>query len=209
MKKQNTPEIYQGLVSDPKNLRRCLVEDLNMTYSLFDSRAQLEGLQSYESLIKPTIQKCWNDFNDFTEKCNKNTSLLYHEQLFGATAPKKQDLITTQLYVWHKLCSIVKNNLCDQSATPKDPVTQRKSNILNCNYYPGETQGTGEIRTFQAIQCIKLFRACLGERESVSEGELKQYVIDHAGELKTKQEPWRIFQYYRPSLIAAKIMRRQ
>jgi hypothetical protein len=215
MAKQNkqaksTPEIYIGLVSDPKNLRRCLIEDINMVYSLFDSPQQLEGYTSYKDLILPTIQKRWDSFDRFVEKENEQTVLTYHEQLFGANPPKKQDLITTQLMVWHKLCNTVKNDCTDKTGTPKDPGTGRKSTILNCVYSPGEIkEGTADITTYQALQCLKLFRACIGDRAEITEGELKQYIIDHAADLRTRQDPWRIFQYYRPGLIAAKLLRRK
>jgi hypothetical protein len=222
---KSTPDIYVGLTSNPDNLRRCLVEDTNLVLSLFDSRAQLEGLESYEALIRPTIGFVWNNFSDFDKQVNEQTALTRHEQLFGGNPPKKQDLIETKLKVWHKMCNSVKNSLVS-TGTPTDPVSQRKSTILTCKYYVGSVNtGTGDIKTYQALQCLKLFRSCIdtqGTEEEiadgaggmvkvkfVSEATLKQYVIDHAGDLKTRQEPWRIFQYYRPTLIAAKLLRRQ
>jgi hypothetical protein len=209
--KKNTPDIYMGLVSDVKNLRRCLIEDINGVYSIFESGNQLESLQSYNALIKPDIAKRWNSFDEFVETTNEQTLLCYHENLFLAPAPKKQDKITTQLMVWHKMCSLVKNSgFLDTTGTPKDPVTNRKSTILNCVYSPGEiTEGSADIKTYQALKCLQLFRDCLGDQSEVTEGILKQYVIDHADVLKTKQDPWRIFQYYRASLIAAKLLRRK
>lgn len=210
--KQNTPEVYVGLVSDTKNLHRCIVEDTNMAYSMFQSRAQLEGLQSYESLIKPTISKVWANFEDFAETTNKQTTLAYHEQLFNdAQPPKKQDLITTQLQVWHKICSLVKNNLVNETAAPKDPISGRKSTIGSRKYYHGANaptkKETGDIKTYQALKSLELFRDCIGEGEFVEEAALKQYVIDHAEVLKTRQDPWRIFQYYRPQLLKAGLIR--
>lgn len=209
--KKNTPDIYMGLVSDPKNLRRCLIEDNNGVYSLFENANTLESLQSYNALIKPEIAKRWDNFDMFVEKENTQTVLCYHENLFGANPPKKQDHITTQLMVWHKLCSLVKNKaFANETGTPKDPVTNRKSTILNCVYSPGEiTEGSADIKTYQALKCLELFRNCLGDQSEVTEGVLKQYVIDHAEVLKTRQDPWRIFQYYRASLIAAKLIRRK
>lgn len=40
------------------------------------------------------------------------------------------------------------------------------------------------------------------EESTYTEAELQQVV-----KVKTKQDPWRIFQYYRPKLLAAKILR--
>lgn len=204
--KQNTPEIYVGLVEDAKNNNICLMEDNENRFSIFNSKAQLEGLTSYEALIKPTIFKVWANFNDFADTVNEQTTLAYHEQLFKANPPKKQDLITTKLHVWHKLIASAKNSMV--SDTPKDPVTQRKSTITTRKYVPGDVkEGSADIKTYQALKSLELFRECLGEQEFVSEGVLKQYVIDHAAVLKTRQDPWRIFQYYRPQLIKAKLIR--
>lgn len=212
--KQNTPEIYVGLVQDPANLNRCIMEDLEFRHSIFDSRAQLEKLESYEALIKPTISKVWSNFNEFTEKVNEQTTLAYHDNFFKANPPKKQQLIMTQLMVWHYMATHAKNNLTQ--TTPKDPVSGRKSTISTSEYSLGEIEsGTADIKTYQALKSLELFRECLEKqgidkngRKVVTEAILKQYVIDHAAVLKTRQEPWRIFQYYRPQLIKAKLLRR-
>lgn len=50
--------------------------------------------------------------------------------------------------------------------------------------------------------------ACSTRSEpSFSEEELQQVVEQHAFMLHTKQDPWRIFQYYRGKLISAGVMR--
>lgn len=211
--KQNTPDCYVGLITDSRNLKRCLIEDLNGVYSLFENGATLEKLQSYEELIKPTIGKRWDNFDAFEKEVNMQTALTYHENLFGVSPPKDQDLIFTKINVWHKMCMTVKNKaFANETGTPTDPVSNRKSTILTCIYSTGEiTEGTADVKTYQALKCLELFRACLAKEgtEEVTEGILKQYVIDNAAILKTRQDPWRIFQYYRPTLIAAKLIRRK
>lgn len=208
--KQSTPEIYVGLIQDSRNVNRTLMEDVDFNFTLCDSFSQIEAMKSFEELIKPTIAKVWKGFNEFDEKVNEQTALAYHESVFGKNPPEKQELITTKLMVWHKLCTTAKNNLTNQTGTPKDPETGRKSTILTSVYSRGEiTEGTADIKTYQALKSLELFRDCIGDREEVTEGELKQYVIDHAEILKTRQDPWRIFQYYRPALIKAKLIRRK
>lgn len=211
--KQNTPDCYVGLITDSRNLKRCLIEDLNGVYSLFENPHTLESLQSYEELIKPTIGKRWDNFDAFEKDVNNQTALTYHENLFGVSPPKNQDLIFTKINVWHKMCMLVKNKaFANETGTPKDPVTNRKSTILTCTYSVGEiTEGTADVKTYQALKCLELFRGCMTKEgsEEITEGVLKQYVIDNAAILKTRQDPWRIFQYYRPTLIAAKLIRRK
>lgn len=208
--KKSTPEVYVGLIQDSRNINRCIMEDIEFNFTLCDSFSQIEAMKSYEELIKPTIAKIWKNFNEFDETVNEQTALTYHENLFGANPPDKQELVTTKLMVWHKLCNTAKNNLTNQTGTPKDPETGRKSTILTSIYMRGDvTEGSADIKTYQALKCLELFRDCIGDREEVTEGELKQYVIDHTDILKTRQDPWRIFQYYRPTLIKAKLIRRK
>lgn len=208
--KKSTPEVYVGLIQDSRNINRCIMEDIEFNFTICDSFAQIESMKSFEELIKPTIAKVWKNFNEFDDTVNEQTALAYHEQLFGKNPPDKQELITTKLMVWHKIAATAKNNLTNQSGTPKDPETGRKSTILTSVYTRGDiTEGSADIKTYQALKCLELFRDCIGDREEVTEGELKQYVIDHTDILKTRQDPWRIFQYYRPTLIKAKLIRRK
>lgn len=210
--KKNTPEIYAGLVQDNKNTRKCLLLDDQGRFSRFDSKAQLEKLQSYEALIKPTIDKVWANFDEFVVQTNEQTMLAYHEQLFGGKLPpKKQDLITTKLIIWHKMMSLIKNDMTvkESEGSPKDPVSGRKSSIATRKYFLGEVkEGSADITTYQALKCLELIRVAISEEIGfIEEAELKQYIIDHAEVLKTKQDPWRIFQYYRPQLIKAKLIK--
>lgn len=210
---EKIPTIYTGLITDQKNTQRCIMEDNNFVFSMFDSKNQLESLDSYNALIKPTIAKVWANFRDFSDTVNKETTLAYHENLFSAPAPKKQELITTQLWVWHKICSMVKNSgFVTKNSAPKDPSTGRKSSIGSRLYMHGAKAGddkksTSGITTYQALKSLELFRTLIGNDESVTESVLKQYVIDNGEVLKTKQDPWRIFQYYRPQLIKEGLIR--
>lgn len=201
---KSVPTIYQGLLQDPVNTSRCVIIDAEGTISVFDSPRTLETMKSYESLIKPTIDARWDNFDAFL--ANQSQAILaYHANYFGAEPPKGQLHEVTALLTWHKMIANAKNVVI-----PSVPIsdTGRKSTILNCQYLPGEESGTGALKTPQALACIRLFRACLGDQLSVSEGVLKKYVEDHAAELHTRQDPWRIFQYYRAQLISAKILRR-
>lgn len=214
---KSTPEIYQGLNCDIKFLKLCLQEDVHGGFYLFET-------PSHSHIIKTSIQKSWANENEFDHE-NKNTILAYHENLFKANPPADQDLIITALHCWYKMCSIAVDR------TPKTPVTDsgRKSSVLNSTYRLGDVvEGTVGLKTPQAIACTNLFRACiqikqdadttLAESKSqalpadyvptVTEDVLKKYIEENATVLKTKQAPWRIFQYYRANLIAAKILKR-
>ena len=48
-----------------------------------------------------------------------------------------------------------------------------------------------------------------GEEGKVTEAKLREIASERAAELKTKQDPWRIFAYYRPRMIEEGILRQQ
>jgi len=203
------PEVYTGVVRDTKLTKLCMIEDTHNQYFLFES-------SSKNSIVKEAVQKIWPSFDSFAEQ-NKATLLTYHSNLFNAEPPKDQDLITTAVYCWYKLCMTAQDRtgrLGTQpgAVTPIDPTTGKRSNLLTRKYFFGSIKPTdqelpGLIKTPQAIACYRIFRDALGTTESISENDLKTKVIERAGELRTRQEPWRIFQYYRPTLMKALLLR--
>lgn len=59
----------------------------------------------------------------------------------------------------------------------------------------------------QVIVDIIEIACCTRSEPSFSEEELQKIVEEHAFMLHTKQDPWRVFQYYRGKLISAGVMR--
>jgi hypothetical protein len=213
--KKSVPSIYEGINPDNKLLHLFLMEDVDGNTSVFNNEAQLTSMKSYQELIAPTIRKTWKGLDAFLEE-NEQTVLTYHEQMFGANPPKDQDRVTTATYTWRKLVSQAKNQC--QSKETVDPVTGRKSTIGNRLYFLGSGDTTQVIKTPQAQACYKIFTETLDKHGTeqpvnekptrvITEAVLKQAVIDRAGELKTRQDPWRIFQYYRPSLLKMGLIR--
>ncbi len=204
---KSTPEIYAGLESSPQRQNICIVEDHNANFSLHNNRVALEKLESFNALIKDTIFKTWDGFNKFVEE-GKQTILAYHENFFHENPPKNQDIMQTSIYVWNY---IIKNAKTDMTTIIPVSASGRKSTIGLCEYRViGE--GEGQLKTPQAKACLKLLReivATQGDAGYVTEEVLKQYVIEKASELKTRQDPWRIFQYYRPQLISEKLITRK
>ncbi len=211
---QSVPDIYKGLVQRPNHRTICVVEDMSGVFSLFNNLAALEKLQSFQSLIKDTLSKTWNGLDGFINE-NKQTILAYHEQLFQAEPPKDQDMIITTINTWNKIIQSAKNDLTTEIPTS---ASGRVSTIGTRKYFYGEHEddahaGTGELKTPQALACLRLFRRHMlqgnteNDRLFVTEESLKQFVIENATELKTRQDPWRIFQYYRPELLKQKLLK--
>jgi hypothetical protein len=64
------------------------------------------------------------------------------------------------------------------------------------------------IHTPQAKVCYQiLIDGVKAHPEGITETDLKALVNTRAAEIRTRQDPWRIFQYYRPTLIKAKLVR--
>lgn len=207
------PEIYQGITRDASRQHHCIVEDTHGNFFRFNTPQE-------NHIVTEAVQKVWPNFNKFSDE-NKATLLTYHQNLFKAEPPKDQDLVTTAVYTWFKICDIA----TDRTAkTPVNADTGRKSNISTRKYFPGEITNDNEVKTPQAIACFRIFKDALNAKTAtdtkdmpedikknytpfLTEAELKQAIINRAGELHTRQDPWRIFQYYRPTLIRVKVLK--
>lgn len=202
---QSTPETYHGL-DTKRDLKAYIVEDVHMLYYIFDSK-------SHVHIIKEAIQKGWDGVSAFTDE-NKQTLLAYHENLFKCNPPEGQDLTITAAYCWAKILTLTVDR---RSSNVPISATGRKSTIGLCEYRIGSiTEGDGGLKTPQAKASLHLFRQCLAASESgtpedrfITEEVLRKYIEDHASELHTRQDPWRIFQYYRPNLIQEKLITRK
>ena len=205
-KSTTIPEIYNGLESSPQRQNILLVIDHAGHSSIHNDIRALQALQSFNSLIKDTIHKTYQGFNAFAE-APKNEILTYHANLFNTEPPKGQDITFTAVYVWNKLLATA---TADLSTRVPVNTTGRKSTIGLCEYRLGENADKPNLlKTPQANTCLKLFKEAINKKEVILEADLHQYIIDHASELHTRQDPWRIFQYYRPELIAQKLITRK
>lgn len=216
---KSTPDIYQGLLSSPGMRNHTIVIDHNNNISIFDNSSQLENLKSFNTLIKDTIAYQWDGIDAFS-KVGKQTILARHEEIFGCNPPKDQGIELTTLRTWEGMHKMAKTTFL--SATPVN-ADGRKSNIATRKYFYGKNEDekhsvTGELKTPQALASLRLFRRAILEKGGkdqkidaetekpvdiafIDEGTLRKFIEDNAGELKTRQDPWRIFQYYRPEIL--------
>ena len=191
-------DIYQTLTPPSKSVAARKI--------ILDGTGQVYVFSSAESPVPAdvAIDIEFRDMDDFIRR-GRGTILAYHEKFLGCEAPKKQDAETSAFMTW---AWMVKNGkpILDQRNAEGEKV--RKSTIGESLYMRGEVSETGSIKTPQAKVCYDLFCRCIGSSSSVTEADLRKFVEAHGAELKTKQDPWRIFQYYRPNLIASKHIRR-
>lgn len=212
---KSTPDIYKGIPRQSELLKTTIVEDVHGQFFIYTKPQTI-------NIVKQAQQKVWANFDEFAAE-NKNTLLTYHENLFKAEPPKDQNLVITAEWCWYKIASIVLNlDAFKYVSTPKTS-SGRSSEILNRKYFYGEAEDTahsetGTLKTPQALASLRLFRRAILEHgettgepgqeiRHITEAALKKFVEDNAAKLKTRQEPWRIFQYYRPQLLGAKLIK--
>lgn len=207
------PAIYQSLTRDASRQHCTIVEDTHGQYFRFNRVEE-------NHILKDAIQKVWTKFDTFADE-PKQTLLTYHANLFKSEPPKDQDLTTTALYIWFKMCDIATDRTVK---TPK--TTEGRVSSLGSRRYvlTDKEMNVAEIKTPQAITSYRILSDAIAAKTAldtkdmpddvkkeykphVTEEELKKLVINRAGELKTKQDPWRIFQYYRPTLIKLGLIR--
>jgi hypothetical protein len=195
------PEAYQLL-----NLP--LKKESALRKIIIDPTGTIHALQSSDTPVPAdiTIDVEFKSFNDFITR-PEQTILAYHEQFFKCEPPKKQSKVTTATYIWAYLIKEAKPRLDN---TKKDGTKERKSSIAGRLYLPGTEDHTKILlKTPQARICLAIFHDLLKSlsKPSVTEAELKAEVYRRQADLKTRQDAWRIFQYYRPQLIQAKLIR--
>jgi hypothetical protein len=146
----------------------------------------------------------FEDMDDFLKR-GRGTAMAYHAEFLKFEADPKTNWEEAAMYVWAYFVKNGKPILEGQDAEGKK---ERKSTIGQTLYRRG-TETSCAVHTPQAKACFALFERCIEQRESVKEEELRAFVEAHATELHTKQDPWRIFQYYRPQLMKAHLITRQ
>lgn len=212
--KVTIPTIYAELQNNQKELsKQTIIIDKNGGIFRF-TPGHAHGI------ITDAIAYKFNDFAEFNDKIGPKEIVEWHTNYFNKATPaildkeKKPDFTMTSLYVWLRLCQLSK----DRTEKPKDPITGSITKHAGRIYYRAlDHQGTPVIctvKTPQAITCLAIFEATAKTDTingktviSCTEANLKAAIYLRATELKTKQDAWRIFQYYRPQLIAAGVIR--
>lgn len=219
-REKKIPVIYDGLDTTRAGTELCLVIDKHGGVFKFDS-------PSLVTIVKDAIYQMWPNFDKFDDWGQNNHAQVctLHSQLFRTNAPKGSDPILMRVYVWKKLIEGAQDRTTGAGNPVSKTKTGRVSTIGSRVYELILPLPDHQIRTYQALACLKIITEesrpfKVGEhvdpishsatdtlRYRITEDDLRKKVIERAAELKTKQDPWRIFQYYRPQLIAAKLIR--
>lgn len=186
----------------------CLVQDKQGARFVFKSK-------SHCTIVQAGIEHCWSGFDDFADRCTVVECLAYHEKLFGtaeihkALEDKDSGYLMLKLAVWKGLCMTANQRL--EKAVRIDEKTGAPvgRKLANRSYVLAKTDFAA-VTIPQAKACLNILKDVVVDENgvlTVKEDDLKKAVVARQDELKTRQDPWRIFQYYRPQLIAAGIVR--
>lgn len=197
-KTPKVPEIYHGLVRSNELAKQTLVIDKNGQVFRFSDSSKVH-------ILKDAIVHQWNGWDPAFEAQSADDKLEWHKKLFETDPPKGTDAVESSLMCWLKLCSMAK----DRSDETAEATKNKEKKLANRIYeYIDNPEGRAKLRTPQAIACLKILQESVDPKtHQAPEATIKKAVDDRQGELRTRQEPWRIFQYYRPTLVKLGLMR--
>jgi hypothetical protein len=79
--------------------------------------------------------------------------------------------------------------------------TRMKLKIKSNKSFSLGSSDPSTISTRQARTCMMILKDLIGDKISAREDDLKIKIEERSVELKTRQDPWRIFRYYQTQLV--------
>lgn len=208
-----TPKLYEGLNLQDNGTRHvCLVIDKENRIFKFKEA-------SSNHIVEKGIQHEWASWMAFDEVVEKNPALLteLHQRVFNVADVEGVTRIDKSCAVWAKMAAMAEDRI---KGSPGNPVTQNTGNKSRASldtriYIAVRTAekawpSAPDLKTPQALACLKILRETAVERDgtlSCTEKDLREAVVKRAEEIRTRQDPWRIFQYYRPTLVQAGVLK--
>jgi hypothetical protein len=196
---------YAGIVTTPAMFDAVLVKNTQrewFRFALWEDRIFiLDRREEYRN---------WKDFDEGYIENDKEELHEIYQAYYGKPAPKNAHKVTLTKAIWVKLYLKANDRSKDYvRGGSKDPVTgekERKRNLNGRRYRIIQGESTEHLQD----QALTIHRELLKYQaqtgtETITEAEVVELMnrISEAKILKTKQEPFRIFQYYRPALIKA------
>lgn len=211
------PAIYAGTSAKrDETLDKCLVLDKHGQAFLFDNG-------SVVTIVADAIEHKFLNYDKYDDwaESHQATWLELHQRAFGEGFPRGMDFILARAFVWQKLCEMAADRTTSGAASVPRNKAGRK-NIYQTRTYaviPSDDY-VARLRVPQAIACYRILVDSATPRDTgqrrvhpttrepepiivheIVESELREIITRRAEELHTRQDPWRIFQYYRPVLM--------
>lgn len=208
MKTKNKNAAFSSTLTadQKKHYKRSLVQSTDGKWYLFAD----ETNASVRIMDPRELYKSWEDFMNRTK--DTETLVTLHTQLFGKapTAKEAKDQVELTVKVWITLCDKAEQRLDQESPGSNTRAKRTSGKLADRRYEVINFTISAEVKMPpQARTCMEFFKELAvkaGHREDqgifeVPEVTFNEYVVANAERLKTRQDPWRIFQYYRPQLI--------
>lgn len=221
--KKNTPlrpdgipalEIYESVPMDNKTQNDCLVLDKHGQWFRFPSA-------SHVTIVSDGIAFKWTGFDHWADHRTAAECAADHLELFGCELPKplarlskEDDYVHLKLLVWKARCMRAADRMEKPVAVDRKTGQPRVKKLAGRKYQLIKDDWSA-MTIPQAMACLRILKDTIGELTvkvdgmigECTEDDLKAAITTRQAELHTKQDPWRIFQYYRPRMIEAGIIR--
>lgn len=164
--------------------------------------------------LEPSIiprSKIWENYDQFAEMESSEMKALVNSREdidpynFIERGKKSVPKQTLGMAIWLELCK--RSEFVTRKLMNTAGMDKRKANLLQRVYKIDRTKMSESVADLptQAIACLKLMWELDGDE--ITEGDLRELIIKNADKLNTRQDPWRIFQYYRAKLNTAGFFR--
>ena len=202
---------------DKKHYDRCLVNSQDGMWYLFsDDKVGAAGIIT-PRVLYPNWKAFAASFGiDDQGSHTADTAGLanLYATSFGKEATKEmqKDPMELSIMVWMQLCKTAVNRLSARAPEVTAAGNPKRSfkKLLDRGYEIIKLEIDPKLKLPpQAKTCLEFFAELVKEAnpsgenriETIKEDRVKAYVIEQQTRLQTRQDPWRIFQYYRPTLI--------
>jgi hypothetical protein len=205
---------------DKKHYERCLVQSQDGTWYLFPTKE----VGSIAIMRPRSVYGNWKEFcQDMKVTLDSPgdadmQSLTKLYALGHGEEPSKESLkdpMELSIMVWMRLCKTAANRL---NSAPDPTLVNPATGKVKRSFKKLQDRGYEVIKLEvdpalklppQAKTCIEFFAEMVKERNpngedtiiTIPEKDVQAYVVKEQARLQTRQDPWRIFQYYRPQLI--------
>jgi hypothetical protein len=188
-----------------------LVRDLEA--NLVVAQTQTRDLYIYKTMDDVTLSPAaraksnvWNGFQDFADKTS-DSEIDEFSKNFNVDMLGQVQSMARKAIVWMWMIAKARETRRDMTVPKTERTGVKKEGKLTNRKYVVELTAIPEGVKLppQAIACLKIMVDM--NRKEILEQDLKDEVNKQAESLHTRQDPWRIFQYYRPQLMQHKIVR--
>lgn len=194
-----------------------------LRYAIIVSDADVRVFKSGQVSMSPAELRAMNggdlmvfpSWEGFCEECTIKQIASLAERFDVAIPAKSRNKTDASLLVWHRLCDVGKAPALTGQGSVR-PGERRTGKLANRRYVKVRDEDLSDAergtRTEarrslcpQARACLEIFEAA--GVDEVPESRMRGLIEENQDRLKTRQDPWRIWQYYRPTLIRERFLR--